>query len=958
MKTYVYFFLLAILASVAFYTQAKPAKPGIMTITTADGDTLSVRLVGDEFFHQYFTTDGFPIIEKNGNFFYCDYDAAGNVVDSNLKVLSVAKRTSAEKTFLERVDKATLENRIRAYAKKSPRRASAVNFNNHDFSKAPARTDMGEDGPPFERGYGLFPDLRFPAYGNQKAIVILVEYTDVKFNTSYDAKDYFTRMLNEDNFSDLGATGSAAQYFRENSKGAFCPEFDVYGPVQLAHNQAYYGGNNWWGDDTDPAAMVKEACDALDATVDFSDYDRNNDGVVDNIFIFYAGRGEASGGSANSVWPHSWNMNSAGYPNLYYDGVRVHTYGCSNEWEVSYGGGRPDGVGTFIHEFSHVMGLPDLYATSYTSAFTPGEWSALDYGPYNNDGMTPPNYGAFERYALGWIKPREIDHAVSATLQPIGENVCGIIRSAKDTEFFLVENRQQTGWDTYIPHHGMLIWHIDYNANVWSQNTVNNSASHQYVDIEEADGSQSDFSVSGDPFPGTSNKTSFTASTTPAMKTWSGTGLNFPITDIAENGEVITFNVLGGSDSELSRLQTYDATDVGADSFTLTWNEPLDGNDVLLSIYSFDESGQRIYFNGYQNYNVGHITSVTITDAEPETTYYFTVVQTNGWETSLPSDEKAVFTGRLTIDYYNVVALSASEVANSSFIANWQPLEDATGYDLSVYTKVEGGPKYDETGFDAGIADLGEWVVSSNVTTYGMASYAGVATPSLRIPSGSSVTTPVFDDYISELYFWHRGNSTSDGDRIDVYADTPNGRLLVTEVPVVKEAGGTITDLSDLLPEETTRVQIQFIRLGDKGYLAIDDIKVGHGHEFEAAYLPGFLNHDVGDVLSYTVDGLNANTDYYYTVRATDGLHYSKVSSEIKVTTSDVSSGINAPLSDSAGLNVSGLTVYSDSNEEIVAYDLTGVTIAKGVHEIILPGHGFYIVSLPATGFVQKLIIK
>lgn len=132
---------------------------------------------------------------------------------------------------------------------------------------------------------------------------------------------------------------------------------------------------------------------------------------------------------------------------LTYDGVEVYTYGCSNEWED----GHPDGVGTFVHEFSHVMGLPDLYATSYTDAFTPGAWSALDYGPYNNEGMTPPNYGAFERYALGWMKPSEITEPLSANLLPIGENMAGIIRTGKDTEFSLSRTASRQAGTSIFP---------------------------------------------------------------------------------------------------------------------------------------------------------------------------------------------------------------------------------------------------------------------------------------------------------------------------------------------------------------------------------------------------------------------------------------------------------------------------------------------------------------------------
>ena len=163
------------------------------------------------------------------------------------------------------------------------------------------------------------------------------------------------------------------------------PDFDIYGPVTLSKNMSYYGGNDIYGNDKNPEKMIIEACQLLDDEVDFAQYDNDGDGYIDNIYVFYAGKGEASGGSKDTVWPHSWNITAATSTPYIFDGVRLDRYACSNENE----GSHPDGVGTFVHGFSHVMGLPDLYATSYTSSFTPGAWSCMDYGPYNNDGRTP-----------------------------------------------------------------------------------------------------------------------------------------------------------------------------------------------------------------------------------------------------------------------------------------------------------------------------------------------------------------------------------------------------------------------------------------------------------------------------------------------------------------------------------------------------------------------------------------
>ncbi|MDE6402664.1 MAG: M6 family metalloprotease domain-containing protein, partial [Muribaculaceae bacterium] len=338
-----------------------------------------------------------------------------------------------------------------------------------------------------QSGLGRFTS-NFPRTGKIRSLVILVQYKDTKFTLS-DPYSYFNNMLNQEGFSEYNGTGSARDYFLFNSNNQFDPDFDVFGPYTLKNNRSYYGGNDSDGYDKLPEEMVVEACKGLASQINFADYDLDNDGYVDNVFVIYAGEGEASGGPENSVWPHAWELSSAGKA-FKLNGKTIDSYGCTNEWVDN----RPDGVGTFVHEFSHVMGLPDLYATDYSSAVTPGEWSVLDYGPYNNDGCTPPNYSIFERNAMGWCEPTVLDGPDSVTLRDITlTNEGCIIPTTKTNEFFLLENRQQTGWDTYLPGHGMLIWHVDFNQQVWDNNSVNNTASHMYVELEKADGTSSSY---------------------------------------------------------------------------------------------------------------------------------------------------------------------------------------------------------------------------------------------------------------------------------------------------------------------------------------------------------------------------------------------------------------------------------------------------------------------------------
>ena len=537
MRKYMRYFLTGLMIATAASGYAIPAKPGILQFRQADSEIINVRLVGDENFHFYFTEDGYPIHLKDNVFYYCRINSDGTLTDSGIRAMSPDRRDAAAVEWLRGTDLNDMSERLQSYR--------TCHKPMGRYTSVPERAD--KPNRLFPKGPGLWPATTFPASGTQKVLVILVQFGDEKFRLD-DANDYYTRMLNEAGFSDYGATGSAFDFFNESSCGMFTPQFDVYGPVTLSHNMEYYGGNDMNGDDARPAQMIAEACLLLDGEIDFSEYDRDHDGYVDNVYVYYAGLSEAAGGSADCIWPHAWFISAdpqAEAPLL--DNVTVDRYACSNEWN----GETPCGIGTFVHEFSHVLGLPDLYSTSYTGAFTPNEWSTLDVGPYNNEGRTPPYFTAFERYALGWIKPTVIKGDCNITLQDISHNEACLIYTPFDNEYFLLENRQQVGWDTYIPGHGMLVWHIDYNDEIWKGNRVNNIPYHQYVDIVEADNKADYNTIQGDPFPGADGVTSFTGETSPALKTWDGIIIPLPITEIREDGDgLIRFKVgAGGPDT-------------------------------------------------------------------------------------------------------------------------------------------------------------------------------------------------------------------------------------------------------------------------------------------------------------------------------------------------------------------------------------------------------------------------
>ena len=881
----------AIILSGAFMSaHAIPAKPGLLTVRQTDGTTVPVHLVGDERAHMYTTPDGYPLVSVGGIFYYAAFDGS----------------TLAGTTVRFEGD-AAIEKTLPSIDKRAAFKAVSAKRRQAKADKYP----------------GLYTDAAFPLEGSPKALVILVEYADVKM-THHDALNYFSRMLNEPGFSDYGGTGSAGDFFKENSGGKFTPVFDVVGPVSLARPREYYGGNSVYGD-RHPEDMVIEACQMLDDEIDFTQYDTDGDGVIDNVFVFYAGQSEAAGGGDDCVWPHSSNIAQLG--DYFFDGKRLDYYACSNEWQE----GRPDGVGTFIHEFSHVLGLPDLYATVESDAFTPGAWSTLDAGPYNNNGCTPPLYSAFERTALGWLSPVEITEAFNATLLPLSSGMAGIVKTSQAQEYFLLENRQQHGWDKYIPGHGMLIWHVDFDGGVWATNTVNNDAAHQRVDLVEADEVTTASTRAGDSFPGTASVTSHT------LRAWGGSIDALPLTDIAETNGVVTFKVAGGKTSQIAE-KALEATDIDAHSFTANW-VTRQGVSYMLTVT--DDNG---IVDGYDNLNVGVVSSYLVDGLTADTEYSYTVTGFEGLQMSTPSAPVSVTTGGTPLTELSVTALEAEEVTADGFTACWQAVAGATGYNLTVFTREAAGPLTDVMAFDNGLGDIAAngWGTTSTMI-YNMAGMAGSSAPSLRLGHAGTTTSPTYTDGISALSLWHRGSGTPDDAHIRIESHTAEGWQTVDESPVSTEKGGKVLRYADI-PAGTDAVRIT--ALCESGNIAIDDITVSHGTAYTATPVNPYDPVLVSDATRYAVSGLRPGITYYYTVTATDDEgNLSKPSRDIEVSTL---SGISSVATDTATIRAEGLTVYVSGiapDTTIRLCDVMGRTVAtsKGDCQLTATSSGVYI---------------
>ncbi len=828
-------FFLILLATKAY---AVPAKPDLMTYELPDGTTISVFLRGDETAHYFTTEDGFVLERGEDGYFRYVTPQSGNVnAVSDVIATDVSKRDASEIQFLQQVNKAaTLKNLELAHRPLHQKR----------HHKSP-RTYASEE---MRRG------TTYPTLGIQKGVAILVEFSDNSF-TLDDPLQKFDDQLNKYGYNDFGATGSVKDYFMASSNGVFVPEFDVFGPVKLSNPISYYGGDTQITTDANAPEMIIEACSLLDDQIDFTQYDRDEDGKIDNVYVFYAGYGQADGGEDYTVWPHSWDVIDAGRT-FYFDGVQLGHYACSSELRDGRGQSI-SGIGVFCHEFTHVLGFPDLYATQYTGAFSPQSWSLMDSGSYNNDSWTPPYMSAYERYCMNWTEPIVLDDPANISMGHVtdknGIREVYMIKTNLENEYYILENRQQKGWDEFLPGHGMLVWHIDYNEAVWNGNAVNNTPAHQHVDIVEADNDISYYSIPGDVFPGTANVTSFTDNTAPSMKTWAGVPLYSPITDIKESEEgIISFVFKGGIDF-FDTMIANEVTDIKADKATASWNKVAQATSYLLSVYTKADNGDIMFVGNYNRMEVGDVATCEIEGLFPLTTYYYVVYATDGMFTSKASNEVEFTTDDPTLNYMSVTALNATQISDTGFKAYWEKLPEADRYTLTVYTSQLGEPEYETLDFTGKLESFPSTWSTSCTGTYAMSSLCGESAPSLKMDTDQDyLQTPEYKGGVRMVEFWYRGSGVDAENALKLYAMTNNKWEEIYSIsPISTVSGGTKVSLE--VDSKYKSLKWVYEKPGS-GNVALDDIKIGFGGKMEDLPVAGFTDVEVGNVDNYVVEGL------------------------------------------------------------------------------------------------------
>lgn len=519
------YLMLSMLFAFGAAANAIPAKKLQKVITLTNGTQVSVELRGDEYLSWWEGTDG-----------------------------TAYRTTAADDTVFEAFD---LEAQKPAAA---ARRARAEQGRVARLARVKNSLKGADD-----KMRGLGGD-HITYKGVKKGLVVLVDFKNKKFADGHDL-EYYKNVINGKDFSDEeeGYVGSVRDYFLAQSNGQFELDFDVVGPVTMSKNYGYYGNDGAYQKDEKVYEMIKEACDGIQDKVNLKDYDWDGDGEADQVFFLYAGLGQASGGSAGTVWPHESELRYWPCGVLSYSTGKINTYACANELQPETQGSSryiSAGIGTICHEFSHCLGFADMYDTTGGGGYGMSVFDVMDQGSYNGNGFVPCSYTAFERIYAGWVEAIELESPATVkdmkSVSDYGRPF--IMYNYKNTnEYFLMENRQNTGWDKGLyGSNGLLIVHVNYVPSRWANNSVNSSAEKiQCCTVVNADGSRENtqYSLQGDLYPyevkGVTMNDEFTDESEPAAKLYTKNSdnsyaLGIPITQIKRSKGSVSFLVCGG----------------------------------------------------------------------------------------------------------------------------------------------------------------------------------------------------------------------------------------------------------------------------------------------------------------------------------------------------------------------------------------------------------------------------
>ncbi len=726
-------------------------------------------------------------------------------------------------------------------------------------------------------------------------VVLLVNFTDQKFIKTHAD---FNNLLNQSGYSENGGIGSVRDYFIASSDSLFMPHFDVYGPYDLPHDMAYYGTPSAGSHDLRADDMVIHACAAADeAGVDFTQYDTNGDGIIDNVFVYYAGYNQAEGAHENTIWPHR----SAVYPTQDYDGVALYGYACTSELRYSWGDNMC-GIGTFCHEFSHVLGLMDLYDTEY-GKMTIGNWDIMSSGNYNGNGCMPPVYTAFERFSLGWLTPELLTDPQQYLLEPLEtSNKAYMISATGETvmpntnaEYFLLENRQYVGWDSdyqTIPGVGMLVWHVTYNRTAWEQNRPN-SGNNLMCYIECATGFKQTEGSAADPFPGTTRKTMFM----PILN--DGTNLNKPLLEIQQLGLDIVFTFIRDGNRHLAftsdEMITLNSNFTKLADGKIKRNMPV--QVLTLAGSSLDPNQKVMVKTSKVNFQIsldtlnrdGWKSELSVPITQDSTLYCPLYVRYRPSMLTCDYDEGNIQAKQGAAMHIvpvrgmaprakiitEPVALQPTNVSPYSAELNWEAVADASHYYATIYQLKEGETSFIEEfeNFDSpSDVMLAGW--QTNFTTLSSTLKASGHYSLWVKETGNQMVSPTYEQPISKLSFWY-SVPTTDIDTIGYFlleGYTGEEWALVDSV-VIKRRDHKKTYSYDTVAPVYIQFRLSFVIAEESDGVCIDNFTAMCDKEIDYLYKGEELTLNAlnGEKqVTLYLENLMPDTEYFYKIRVSD----------------------------------------------------------------------------------------
>ncbi|MEI7500752.1 MAG: M6 family metalloprotease domain-containing protein [Bacteroidota bacterium] len=640
---------------------AVTANPNPVEYLQPDGTTITILLHGDEFIHWVTTTDGYTIMtNQKGIYEYALIQGDGKMTFSGVQAHNAEIRNAREIDFLENIRPGLFFNEAQLMEMRQMLIAS----------KSPNATLKGG----------------FPTTGTRKLLMILVNFSNT--TTTYNQ----TNFVNYMNQVDYNGTGSFKDYYLEVSYGQLTVNTTVTVWVNLSKTHDYYGPESKWGEFAYDAVVAADA----QADINFSDFDNNGDGNVDGVAIIHQGRGQEESGSKMDIWSHSWDLSSAGYSpsERSFDGVYVDAYTTMPE---KNGPANMGTIGVMCHEFGHNLGSPDFYDTDNSTGGQydgTGDWDLMASGSWNGaSGTKPAHPNAWIKNYFTWTIPGVLSTAQTILLRN-AQVYTDVVRfnSTTANEYFLCENRQQTGFDVGIPGHGLIIYHVDgsYITSHMDGNNIN-TTSHQGLYPEAANStvangirpsSSSTINTAGCPFPGTLLKTSFSDATTPNSKSWAGANTGYPLSEIAENttAKEVTFCFISCSSSD--DPANFSSTAVSSNQINLAWEKNTANDPVMVAFsltptfgtpvngtnYSAGETitggGTIIYSGSGKNYNHSGL--------NPNTIYYY-----KAWSIMTGTNYSPGVTGNAVTQCNTVADLPFNESFPTTTIPNcWSQVDN------------------------------------------------------------------------------------------------------------------------------------------------------------------------------------------------------------------------------------------------------------------------------------------